>query len=162
MARNFRRGALTPALKNIKNKSSKTPPRWRTQQKIGFRLVSGGTDNHLLLIDPKNLGMDGLTAERRLEQSGITANRNALFRRRFAVPSLRSSPRNAGRYDKGNERKEMEKSADGFAGLVKKTIRARLKQRSENAQKFPAAVLNNKNKPMIIDGKNRRVKSRKN
>lgn len=47
-------------------------------KKQGFNLAAGGTDNHLLLIDLKECGLDGLTAEKRLEQVGIVANRNAL------------------------------------------------------------------------------------
>jgi glycine hydroxymethyltransferase len=44
----------------------------------GFNLVGGGTDSHLLLIDLKNFGIDGLTAENRLEEVGIVANRNSV------------------------------------------------------------------------------------
>lgn len=44
----------------------------------GFSLVSGGTDNHLLVIDVRNKGVDGMEAERRLEDAGIAANRNTI------------------------------------------------------------------------------------
>ncbi len=43
-----------------------------------FRLFTGGTDNHLMLIDLKPFGLTGQEAEQRLEQAAITANRNAL------------------------------------------------------------------------------------
>lgn len=46
--------------------------------KRGFELVSGGTDNHLMLIDLRNIGLDGLTAEKMLENCGIIANRNTV------------------------------------------------------------------------------------
>jgi glycine hydroxymethyltransferase len=43
-----------------------------------FRLVTGGTDTHLILIDLRNFDLDGLTAEKRLEKAGIIANRNSI------------------------------------------------------------------------------------
>lgn len=47
-------------------------------QKLGFQLVSGGTDNHLMLIDLTNLGISGREAQDRLEQVGIIVNRNTI------------------------------------------------------------------------------------
>jgi glycine hydroxymethyltransferase len=44
----------------------------------GFRLVSGGTDNHLMLIDVFSKGVTGKTAEHALGQAGITVNKNAI------------------------------------------------------------------------------------
>lgn len=44
----------------------------------GFNLVSGGTDNHLILIDLRNKGIIGLEAQQRLEELGITVNKNAV------------------------------------------------------------------------------------
>ncbi len=44
----------------------------------GFRLVSGGTDNHLILVDLSNKSVTGADAERRLESAGITVNKNAI------------------------------------------------------------------------------------
>jgi glycine hydroxymethyltransferase len=46
--------------------------------KRGFRLVSGGTDNHLLLIDLTNKGVSGLEAQEVLQDAGIIANRNQI------------------------------------------------------------------------------------
>ena len=43
-----------------------------------FRLVSGGTDNHLLLVDVASRGLSGKTAERALDAAGITVNRNGI------------------------------------------------------------------------------------
>ena len=45
-------------------------------KKLGFRLVSGGTDNHLILVDLRNLGITGRVAERALDEAGISVNRN--------------------------------------------------------------------------------------
>ncbi|MGA1864817.1 MAG: serine hydroxymethyltransferase [bacterium] len=44
----------------------------------GFRIVSGGTDNHLMLVDLKNKGLTGLQAERALDETGITVNKNTI------------------------------------------------------------------------------------
>lgn len=46
--------------------------------KEGLRLVSGGTDNHLLLIDVRPLNITGATAETVLEKVGITVNKNTI------------------------------------------------------------------------------------
>jgi len=42
----------------------------------GYDLVSGGTDNHLVLIDLRNKGLTGKVAEEALDAAGITANKN--------------------------------------------------------------------------------------
>ncbi len=47
-------------------------------QSQGFRLVSGGTDNHLLLVDVGVKGISGRQAEQWLEKAHITANRNTI------------------------------------------------------------------------------------
>ena len=44
----------------------------------GFRLVSGGTDNHLMLVDVFSKGITGKEAEQALDQAGITVNKNAI------------------------------------------------------------------------------------
>lgn len=44
----------------------------------GFNLVSGGTDNHLMLVDLQNIEMTGKEAEKRLDEVGITCNKNAV------------------------------------------------------------------------------------
>lgn len=45
---------------------------------LGFRLVSGGTDNHLMLVDLTKKSITGKDAESILEQAGITVNKNAI------------------------------------------------------------------------------------
>ncbi len=47
-------------------------------KKLECVLVSGGTDNHLMLLDVRGFGLDGLSAERKLEKTGIVANRNSI------------------------------------------------------------------------------------
>lgn len=44
----------------------------------GFRLVSGGTDNHLILMDTKAIGMTGKEAEEILDNLGVTTNKNGI------------------------------------------------------------------------------------
>lgn len=46
--------------------------------KKGFRLVSGGTDNHLLLVDVRNKNITGKAAEKALDKAGITVNKNTI------------------------------------------------------------------------------------
>ncbi|MEW6572660.1 MAG: serine hydroxymethyltransferase [Bacillota bacterium] len=52
----------------------------------GFKLVSDGTDNHLILVDLRNKGLTGLEAEHLLEEVNVTVNKNA-------VPFDTQSPR---------------------------------------------------------------------
>ena len=44
----------------------------------GLRIVSGGTDNHLMLVDLRPIGLTGKQAEPRLDEVGITVNKNAI------------------------------------------------------------------------------------
>ena len=46
--------------------------------KRGVNLVSGGTDNHLMLLDLRSLGVTGKDLEKRLDEVNITANKNAI------------------------------------------------------------------------------------
>ncbi|BBM42918.1 serine hydroxymethyltransferase [Leptotrichia wadei] len=46
--------------------------------KGGLRIVSGGTDNHLMLVDLRPMGVTGKLAEAKLEEAGITCNKNAI------------------------------------------------------------------------------------
>ena len=47
-------------------------------QKRGYRLVSGGTDNHLILVDLNNKDITGKDAEKLLDSIGITTNKNTI------------------------------------------------------------------------------------
>lgn len=46
--------------------------------RLGFKIVSGGTDNHLILIDVTSLGVTGKEAGERLERAGIIVNKNMI------------------------------------------------------------------------------------
>jgi glycine hydroxymethyltransferase len=47
-------------------------------ERLGFRLVSGGTDNHLLLVDVASRNLTGKLAEHALDAAGITVNKNMI------------------------------------------------------------------------------------
>ncbi|MFY9462864.1 MAG: serine hydroxymethyltransferase [Candidatus Sungiibacteriota bacterium] len=49
-----------------------------TLQSRGFRLISGGTDNHLMLVDLTDKNMSGLEAQTRLEEAGIITSRTTI------------------------------------------------------------------------------------
>lgn len=71
--------AMTPEFRNYQNqivKNAKTLA--ETLLENGFRLVSGGTDNHLMLVDVRPFGLTGKEAEKLLEEIGITVNKNAI------------------------------------------------------------------------------------
>ncbi|MBX9680904.1 MAG: serine hydroxymethyltransferase [Gemmataceae bacterium] len=71
--------ALKPEFKNY---ASQTIANARTLafelQKLGFRIVSGGTDNHLLLVDVASRGVTGKIAEESLDRAHITINKNKI------------------------------------------------------------------------------------
>ncbi|MDO8467178.1 MAG: serine hydroxymethyltransferase [bacterium] len=46
--------------------------------KLGFKLLTNGTDNHLMVVDLKNFNLDGKIAEQMLEANNINANRNSI------------------------------------------------------------------------------------
>ncbi len=71
--------ALTPAFKTYCEqilKNSKTLA--QTLLSHGYYLISGGTDNHLILVDLTNKGLTGKEAEETLEKVGITVNKNTV------------------------------------------------------------------------------------
>lgn len=45
---------------------------------LGYRIVSGGTENHVMLVDLRPAGLDGLTAQETLDRAAITVNKNAI------------------------------------------------------------------------------------
>ena len=47
-------------------------------QQRGFKIVSGGTDNHLMLVDLRSIGMTGKVADRLLDEVDVTANKNTV------------------------------------------------------------------------------------
>ena len=49
-----------------------------SMQSLGYKLISGGTDTHLILIDLSDRGITGKLAEIKLEEAGITTNKNMI------------------------------------------------------------------------------------
>ncbi len=71
--------AMTEDFKNYQKKIVKNAKvLCEALQKEGFRIVSGGTDNHLMLIDLRPFGVTGKEMEHRLDEVRITANKNAI------------------------------------------------------------------------------------
>lgn len=71
--------ALTPEFRQYQARVVANARRLAEQLSArGLRLVSGGTDNHLMLVDVKYSGLTGSEAQRRLAAIGITVNKNTI------------------------------------------------------------------------------------
>lgn len=71
--------ALQPDFKTYAEQVVKNAKRLgEALQKEGVDLVSGGTDNHLLLLDLQRLNVTGKVAEKALDEAGLTTNKNAI------------------------------------------------------------------------------------
>jgi glycine hydroxymethyltransferase len=71
--------AMTPEFRAYQQQIVKNAARLAAGlSKAGFRLVSGGTDNHLMLVDVFSRGLTGKVAEAALGRAGITVNKNAI------------------------------------------------------------------------------------
>jgi glycine hydroxymethyltransferase len=71
--------ALTPGFRAYQKQIVKNAARLaHGLSHAGFRLVSGGTDNHLMLVDVFSRGITGKAAEAALGRAGITVNKNAI------------------------------------------------------------------------------------
>ena len=71
--------ALKPSFKKYAQqiiKNAKTLA--QEMQKLGFRVITGGTDNHLMLVDVTPFGLTGKEAGERLERQGIIVNKNMI------------------------------------------------------------------------------------
>lgn len=114
-----------------------------TLMKQGFNIVSGGTDNHLMLVDLRNKNITGKEAEALLDEVGITANKNTIpFEPlspfitsgiRLGTPALTT---------RGLKEKDMEEVALIIASVLDnkndETVRAKAKsQVAEICKRFP-------------------------
>ncbi|HEY5973460.1 MAG TPA: serine hydroxymethyltransferase [Geobacteraceae bacterium] len=71
--------AQTPAFKTYQEQIVKNAKTLADElMKRGFRLVSGGTDNHLMLVNLSGTELTGKVAEETLDQAGITVNKNTV------------------------------------------------------------------------------------
>ncbi|HNO07915.1 MAG TPA: serine hydroxymethyltransferase, partial [Methanoregulaceae archaeon] len=109
----------------------------------GLRLVSGGTDNHLILLDLTNLGLTGLEAEVALGKAHITVNKNTIpneSRSPFVTSGLRiGTPAVTTR---GMREEEMRRIGHYIATVLKDikneaTIKKVGAEVHEMAQRFP-------------------------
>lgn len=112
----------------------------------GYRLVSGGTDNHLMLIDLSNKNISGKEAEEILGRSGITVNKNAIpfdTQSRFVTSGIRLGT--ALVTTRGLRGEEMER----IAGFIDRVIESREERTThevrneimELCRKFPLSAI---------------------
>ena len=111
--------------------------------KLGFRIVTGGTDNHLFLVDMHSRGITGRDAELALERSGMTVNKNAIpF---DPLPPMKAGGIRVGSpavTTRGMHEPEMEKIAGWIAEVLTHLADASVEQRVRSevatlAEKFP-------------------------
>ncbi len=106
--------AMTPEFKDYQHQIVLNARRLAARLiKDGFRLVSGGTDNHLMLVDLSNQGITGKDAEEALEAAGLTVNKNAIpfdTQSRFVTGGIRIGT--AAVTTRGLKEAEMERVAD--------------------------------------------------
>jgi glycine hydroxymethyltransferase len=110
----------------------------------GFRLVSGGTDTHLLLVDLRDRGeLTGKDAEHALEEAGMTVNKNTVpgeTRSPFVTSGLRIG--SAALTSRGMKEPEMERIGDWMADVMERPddeeLRGRVRgQVTELCRSFP-------------------------
>jgi glycine hydroxymethyltransferase len=88
----------------------------------GFRIVSGGTDNHLMLVDLRPFGVTGKVAQEALDRAGITCNKNAIPNdpeKPFVTSGLRLGT--AAVTTAGMKEPEMQQIASLIAEVLRKT-----------------------------------------
>ncbi|MGE5392669.1 MAG: serine hydroxymethyltransferase [Candidatus Saccharibacteria bacterium] len=113
-------------------------------QDFGFKLVTDGTDNHLILIDLTNKGIFGKDAQNLLEEAGIVTNRNMIpFDKRTPQDPSGIRIGTAAVTSRGMKEKEMSKIASWMAAVitdrtVAEQVRGEIKRFLKN---FPAPGL---------------------
>lgn len=111
---------------------------------FGFKLVSDGTDNHLMLIDLTNKNITGKDAQNLLEKAGIVLNRNMVpFDKRTPMDPSGIRLGTAAITSRGMKEKEMSKVASWIAAViadpaVAEKVRTEIKHFTKN---FPAPGL---------------------
>ena len=71
--------ALKPSFKEYQNQIVKNADTLAQRLKEhGYRIVSGGTENHLMLVDVRQQNINGKVAQHALDQAGITVNKNSI------------------------------------------------------------------------------------
>lgn len=113
--------AMKPTFKNYQRQIVKNARALASALKQhNFHLITGGTDNHMIIADVRPFGLDGMAAQNMLEDAGIIANRNSIpgdtspFRPsglRLGTPSITS---------RGMKEKEMKKVGELIAGVLQR------------------------------------------
>lgn len=71
--------AMTPSFKKYSQQIVKNAQALAAElKKLGFNLVTGGTDNHLIVVDLRNKNISGAEAAINLEKAGIVVNKNTI------------------------------------------------------------------------------------
>jgi glycine hydroxymethyltransferase len=109
-----------------------------TLKSEGAALVSGGTDNHIVLLDVRPWNLTGKEAERLLEEAGITVNKNTIPydpEKPFVTSGIRMGT--AALTTRGMKQEEMVKIGEVIAAVLKsKGDEEVLKQAKENTKKI--------------------------
>ena len=116
------RGGAQPAFKRVRAADRRRTRRRSPRRSLerGFRLITGGTDNHLMLIDLTTKNVTGKVAAKALDRAGIVAQlQRDPVRSAQAVRSVRASHRDPGghvpRHESGGD--EAARRLDGRGGL---------------------------------------------
>lgn len=136
--------ALSPQFKSYQQQIVKNAQTLATAlMSQGFRLTSGGTDNHLMLVDLRKSELTGKVAQETLDQARITVNKNAVpfdTRSPFVTSGIRiGTPAVTTR---GMREKEMEQIADLIVRALNhvgdaQTLQTIASEVGELCQKFP-------------------------
>ncbi len=110
---------------------------------LGYNIVSGGTDNHLVLIDLKDRGVDGARVERILELVGVASNKNT-------VPGDKSAMKPGGlrmgtpaMTTRGFQPEDFERVGDivnRAVGITQKLDKEAKKKAEESGRKNPGSI----------------------
>src|SRR6266436_6085910 len=136
--------AMEPAFKEYQQQVAKNAKALATAiAKHGLRVVSGGTDNHLLLVEVHSRGITGNEAEKALDRAGITVNKNSIpF---DPLPPMKAGGIRLGSPSvttRGMREPEMERIGNWIAEILSNIGNAEVEQRvrkqvAELAAKFP-------------------------
>lgn len=116
----------------------------RNLEDFGFKLVSGGTDNHLLLVDLTNKSISGKEAQILLESAGVVVNRNMVpFDKRSPMDPSGIRIGTAALTSRGMKEKEMSKVAAWITAVITDpSIAAQVKEEVKRFTKnYPAPGL---------------------
>ena len=84
----------------------------------GFDIVSGGTDNHLMLVDLKKYDLTGKEAEKVLDSVHITCNKNTVNNRKISIRNIRTSSWNTSCYNSWTERRRYESDRKSYSSDI--------------------------------------------